>query len=54
LIAADIRDFSSEMSGSDEDADGGVVKRDGHDFGFSGWHGAGIWSKSRATAPRVQ
>ena len=31
-----------------EDADGSVVKRDGHDFGFSGWHRAGIWSKSGA------
>jgi hypothetical protein len=31
-----------------EDADGGVVKRDGHDFEFSGWHRAGIWSKSGA------
>lgn len=31
-----------------ENADRGVVKRDGHDFGFSGWHRAGIWSKSGA------
>jgi len=31
-----------------EHADGSFVKRDGHDFGFSGWHRAGIWSKSSA------
>jgi hypothetical protein len=30
-----------------EQPDGSLIKRDGHDFGFSGWHGAGIWSKWR-------
>ena len=33
-----------------EKADRGFVKRDGHDFNFSGWHRVDIWSPSDAIA----